>query len=232
MNADVGALLAELEAANGPAATQFDDGPGLGGELTILPSAFNPPTLAHADLLFRALEGRAGAPVALLTTRNVDKGLYGATLTERVRMLQALRGDWPELRIAVSNQARIIDQAVSLRRSFPGAGEFTFVVGFDTLERLFAPRYYDDMEAELAPFFEHSRVIASNRGAISVEDVVRWVDEHAGRFGPRIGVVELGAHPASLSSTAARAELAGGGAHTFVPEAVREYIERAGLYHP
>jgi nicotinic acid mononucleotide adenylyltransferase len=148
-------------------------------------------------------------------------------------MLLALRGDWPELAIVASNQARIIDQARALTTSFekePDALTLRFVVGFDTLERLFAARYYTDMDTELAPFFESSRVIASNRADVSTADVQAWIHKHAGPYEACIDVVEIDEFPASLSSSQARDAFAANATTVSVPAVVGEYIRRHGLY--
>ncbi len=243
MSSDIGARLAALDRRETPWAVRFEDGPVFSDDLVVLPSAFNPPTLAHQHLLERAaltpdpspksgrgeVAERNPKPVALLTTRNVDKGLHGATLLQRVEMLLGMQADWPELAVAVSNQARIIDQAESLRAAFGTGLRLNFVVGFDTLERLFAPRYYTDMESELAPFFEHSRVIAANRAHVGAEAVQEWIAGNAGPFASGIDVIEIDDEPASMSSTAARERVSAGGGE-MLPEAVHRYIERHGLY--
>jgi nicotinamide-nucleotide adenylyltransferase len=218
-----------------PAATarQFDDGPRIAGSLVVLPSAFNPPTLAHQHLLERAAEFAGARPAALLTTRNVDKAIHGASLAQRIEMLLALRRELPELAVLACNQARIMDQAPALRKSFEqGVAELDlrFIVGFDTLERLFAPRYYTDMEAELTPFFERCRVIAANRAGMSADDVVTWVSENAGSFAPRIDILEIDPYAASLSSSDVRESVQSGGEAETVPGVVQEYIEAQGLY--
>ena len=230
--------LESLDRSPGRAAMRFDAGPPLGAHAVVLPSAFNPPTLAHLELLGAApLSGRLltsdsplAARIALLTTKNVDKGLHGASLAHRVGMLLALRADSPGLAVVASNQARIMDQATSLEETF-GPLELMFVVGFDTLERLFAPRYYSDMERELAPFFERNRVLAANRGRTAADDVARWIEKHAGPFVDRITVLEIDEYPASLSSTQVREAVAAGDSpHPAVSPAVRRYIEEHGLY--
>ncbi len=139
MTEELAVRLERLDAAARPAAERFDAGGPLGRTAAVLPSAFNPPTHAHQHLLERALEtfGISSA-IALLTTRNVDKGLHGAPLADRVGMLLALGEAFPGLAVMAANQARIIDQAVALALLLPGV-ELDFVVGFDTLERLFAP---------------------------------------------------------------------------------------------
>lgn len=234
MDEGIARALQALDAQPAAAARQFDDGPRVAGCLVVLPSAFNPPTLAHQHLLERAAEFSGGArPVALLTTRNVDKGIHGASLAERVEMLLALQREIPELAVVACNQARIMDQAPALRGSFeqPGTAlDLRFVVGFDTLERLFAPRYYSDMVAELTPFFEQCRVIAANRAGMSAEEVRSWVSENAGRFGPRIHILEIDPFAASLSSSDVRESVQAGGAAETVPGAVQDYIEKHGLY--
>ena len=248
MNANIVAGLVALDAARAPSACRFDEGLPFGSHAVVLPSAFNPPTLAHQHLLERAVsspspasvarrergpggEGHARqpAPIALLTTRNVDKGLYGATLADRVGMLLALRSEWPALAVVASNQARIIDQAESLTAAF-GFETLTFVVGFDTLERLFAPRYYTNMERELAPFFERHRVLAANRGNVSAERVADWIAGNAGSFADRVSALEIDEFPATLSSTQVRDALSEADDHPALSRAVRQYIREHGLY--
>ena len=230
MNPDVRERLKALDHIPHPAAIRFDDGPAFDGTAAVLPSAYNPPTLAHQHLLERALE-EFGIPhaLSLLTTRNVDKGVDGAGLADRIGMLLSLAEEWSQLAVAASNQARIIDQAQALINAFPGT-EFDFIVGFDTLERLFAERYYTDMWSELAPFFERHRVLAANRGAVEAREVAAWIEEHAGRFRERILPLEIDEFPASLSSTRVREALATGNDQLHLPGPVLRYIEQHALY--
>lgn len=230
MTSEIQDALARLESDPTPSAVRFDDSAPLSGSVAVLPSAFNPPTLAHQHLLERALSAFGlGTAVALLTTRNVDKGIHGASLADRVGMLLSMSPDWPQLAVLASNQARIIDQAIALTTTFPGV-ELDFVVGFDTLERLFAPRYYQDMDAELAPFFQRHRVLAANRGAVEAAHVQEWIEANAGRFAERIQLLEIDEFPASLSSSHVRAALANGHDELHLPPTVRTYIETHNLY--
>lgn len=222
--------LASLHAEPSPAVARFDDGPALGHTVVVLPSAFNPPTVAHLELMFVATQyAAATGSLALLTTRNVDKGIYGAGLADRVRMLIAAREDGGDFAIGASNQARIMDQAEALRRAFPRT-DFHFVVGFDTLERLFAPRYYTDMERELRDFFGRHRVFAANRGATGPQEVADWIQGNAGRFGDAVEVLEIDASAARMSSTDARDRAARGEPAEELTAAVSAYIRKAGLY--
>lgn len=223
-------LLEAVLESGGPTAVRFDEGRPFSNRLAVLPSAFNPPTVAHLALLevARSLPG-AGAACALLTTRNVDKGLTGAAFADRVGMLLAVNEAHHWLGVVATNQARIIDQEAALAVAFPGV-EFDFVVGYDTLVRLFDPRYYSAMDDELAPFFERARVIALNRGEAGTAAVRAFVEREAAHFAERIVVAELDAHPASLSSTLARAAFREGSSTTAVPPAVARYIEEHQLY--
>jgi nicotinamide-nucleotide adenylyltransferase len=226
---DVVRELDALDAEREPSVRRFDSGGELRSRVAVLPSAFNPPTTAHLGLLelAGALPGVHGI-AALLSTRNVDKGLFGATLPDRVGMLLAVREQLPSLVVFASNAARIADQAVALRRAFPAVA-FDFVVGHDTLVRLFDARYYDDMAGMLADFFAHHRVIATNRGGASLAEVESFLREPVVRpFRAGILVCELDEARASLSSTAVR----NGHEHAIeaVAPPVARYIAEHGLY--
>jgi nicotinic acid mononucleotide adenylyltransferase len=226
---DIEARLAAINETEHPVVERFDAGAPLKGRLAFLPSAFNPPTIGHLRLLeaARALDG-VDAVTAMLTTRNVAKGIYGAGLADRVGMLLALHRHWPVFAVTAANAARIMDQAEALSRA-TGAGGVDAIVGFDTLERLFDPQYYSDMERELTGFFERHRVIAANRGRETAERVTEWVERNAGPFGSRILVREIDEEASLVSSTDAR-NLAENPEDMPVAPPVREYIERRGLY--
>jgi len=229
---DIGSRLDQLDASEAPAALRLDEPHPLAGRIAILPSAFNPPTSAHVALLDVATSAvDAVAPAALLSTKNVDKGLHGASLAQRIEMLLALKSSRPALAVLATNAARIADQARALRGAHPSA-EFDFVVGFDTLVRLFAPRYYDgDMAAQLETFFAHHGVVAANRGEAGVDVLHSYIEtEVPSEFRARIIVRRLDDHPASLSSTLARDEAARSGRPLAVPPEVADYIERHRLY--
>jgi nicotinamide-nucleotide adenylyltransferase len=228
---EIAASLEALDADPQPAARRFDPGAPFAARVAVLPSAYNPPTIAHVHLLDAGREAAgADSAAALLTTRNVAKGVLGASLAQRVEMLLALHFERPEIAVMACNAARIIDQARALRRSYDGV-EFDFIVGYDTLVRLFDRQYYTDMESELAGFFARHRVVATNRAEAGIAEVARFVQSVAGAFRDRIIVTEIDDQPAGLSSSAARADVPGGSALEAVPEAVHDYIATHRLYH-
>lgn len=228
---EIAARLATLDASPTPLAARLDDGAPFGRRAVVLPSAFNPPTIAHLHLLDVAREAAgADSAVALLTTRNVAKEVFGADLTHRIGMLLALRGTEPNLGVMAASVARIADQGIALRAAFPGT-EFDFVMGYDTLVRLFHSSYYTDMPAELAAFFAHHRVVATNRAEATLDVVRALLDEPYVRpFADRIIVAQADEHPASLSSTGAREEIRRREGSGTIAAPVLAYIHEHGLY--
>lgn len=197
----------------------------------MLPAAFNPPTLAHLHLLdLAAREPGVQLAAALLSTRNVDKDVHGATLAQRLEMLLALDAAQP-FAVVATNQARLVDQSRALVSSFPGT-ECDFVVGYDTLVRLFDQRYYTDMATELAPFFERHRLIATNRAPHPLDEVRHFVENHplATEHAARILLRELADESASYSSTASRTHAAYGEELPQLPPQVAMYVRAHGLY--
>ena len=222
--------LHELEATPTPAVRRFDAGAQPSAGFVVLPSAFNPPTLAHLALLALGAEATGTQPAAMLTTKNVAKGIHGASLPHRVGMLLAAHETHTDLAVLVANAARFVDQAVALRLSFPRA-QVDFVAGYDTLVRIFDPGYYTDMESELEAFFAAHRLVVTNRGDVTMDEVDRLVASDPVRpFAARILVCELDARMAAMSSTGAR-DAAPGDAHDdHVPEPVARYIRTHRLY--
>ncbi len=223
--------LAKLHESAGFRAARFDAGEPFAGRVAVLPSAFNPPTRAHLGLLdiARATEGITGT-AALLTTNNVDKSLFGAPLSHRVGMLLAAHEENPGLAVLGTNAARLVDQGEALAIAFSGI-MFDFVVGFDTLIRVFDAKYYEDMPRTLDRFFERHRLIATNRAQATVEAVQDYLREPLVRdFGHRIVVRELDAGHAALSSTQARAAHSSGEDSDALTPAVAAYIREHRLY--
>lgn len=226
---DLPSRIRILELSAVPMVVRFDDAAPLTGPVAVLPSAFNPPTRAHLHLLASSAERLGATQAALLTTRNVAKGVTGASHVQRMEMLLAAKAATPSLAVLAANQARIIDQAATLRQTFPMA-TFAFVLGHDTLVRLFDRSYYSNMAAELASFFEHHTLLVTNRARHSIAEVEAFVAAQASEFADRITPLEIDGHHASLSSTSARGHAAAGeDAPSLTPE-VAEYVRTHGLY--
>jgi nicotinic acid mononucleotide adenylyltransferase len=178
--------------------------------------------------------GRCGSDevLLLLAKVNVEKGLFGAPLEARLLMLEALAGTRPTWSAAAANRARFVDKAEALRPLYPDRTDLRFVVGYDTLVRLFDPRFYGDMPSELDRLFGSSRFLAVNRGEQDPAAVRRLLDGPEARaYRDRFEVLELDPRHAAMSSSEARERLRGGEAvGDLVPEAVEGMIGRMGLY--
>lgn len=229
--AQIAVQLAELHESPGFRAARFDEGEPFAGRVAVLPSAFNPPTRAHLALADLALETEGiTQAAAMLTTNNVDKGLFGAPLSHRMGMLLAANEADRRFAVLGTNAARLIDQGDALTVTFPGIG-FDFVVGFDTLVRVFDHKYYEDMAGTLTRFFNRHRLIATNRAQMTIDAVADYLEEPIVRdFATRIVTRELRPEHAALSSTQARtAHQQGNDSDALTPE-IAEYIRRNGLY--
>lgn len=124
--------------------------------------------------------------------------------------------------------------------------ELTFIVGIDTLERLFAPRYYlseEDMHQRLSQFLspdgDNCRVICARRAtpgldSISEEEIERKVREAAKDFidSNRIALVDIAYDVRSLSSSETRAAILAAPPHwtTMVTPLIADYITKHDLY--
>ena len=145
--------------------------------------SFNPPTRGHMSIVLSALWRpiiNGDAPnsrctrysriLLLLAVQNAEKAPQPASFGDRLAMMlqfardihSAARGNdlsiFP-VEVGVIKHARFLDKATALRKAYPETGEIVFLAGFDTLIRLFDPKYYGGTLAPLAPFFENGNSI-------------------------------------------------------------------------
>lgn len=204
-----------------------------GTALGVLSASFNPPTRAHLRMVELAAATFGLDEVLLLLAKtNVDKAVYGAALEARMAMLEALAVPGTPYSLALVNRARFVDKLKALRPHYPRGTELRFVVGYDTLVRLFDRKYYSDMEAELEPMFSSCRFVAVNRGDDDLETVRSFLGRtECRRFAARIDTLLLEPHFAAMSSSLARERLLKGeSVDGLVPEEVKRVIQRLGLY--
>ncbi|MFQ5342133.1 MAG: nicotinamide-nucleotide amidohydrolase family protein [Anaerolineae bacterium] len=178
----------------------------IGRRLGVLSSAFNPLTSAHVRMARLAMQEYRLAEVMLeLSKVNVDKRVYGASLAERLWMLERFVEGRPRFSVAMCSHARFIDKARAIRAAVADDIDLYFIVGYDTLVRVFDPKYYHNLSAELGELFDQSQFIAANRGEHSLADVEEFLEQPAYRsFTNKIHLIELDAFHASLSSTQVR----------------------------
>ncbi len=183
-----------------------------GGHLLCLSASFNPLTLAHVWLIQEASRISPPDEVLLLLARaNVDKVVAGLPLERRLSLLESFVESRPAWSVAAVSHGRFVDKTEAIFQHYPEGTRLVFIVGFDTLVRLFDPKYYPDREASLSTLFGASQFIAANRAPDPPEAVTDFLARpDVAPYEHRIRVIQLPADVAAISATAVRARLARG----------------------
>ncbi|MDE2888993.1 MAG: nicotinate-nicotinamide nucleotide adenylyltransferase [Gemmatimonadota bacterium] len=204
-----------------------------GGNLVVMDASFNPMTVAHEAMLKRAAETCGAAEALLLLSHaNVDKAIYGAPLAQRLAMLEHYAGPYPNVSVAGCSHARFVDKASALRPLYPKSTGLFFVVGYDTLLRLFDRRYYTNMPNELSALFDVAHIVAANRDNIDPNAIRRLKtgSEYAA-FADRIHFIALERVYSRISSTAVRTlKEKGNYIGHLVPSRIADAIAALDLY--
>lgn len=141
------------------------------GKLGVFSASFNPPTIAHVEMVRKAQEiFHLDEVLLLVSPRNADKISYEATLEERLWMLlqmckgekvveskQKIESKQPaaccllpvdKISLGVCSHPYFTDMTQAIRACYPQETEIYFVVGYDTFERIldkegkYYPHYY------------------------------------------------------------------------------------------
>ena len=168
----------------------------------VLDAAFNPPTTAHWALAQESARVANAETILLqLAVTNVDKGIEGADLGQRLLMLEAISNSDGRTGVSICSHARFVDKAAALARISPKT-RFIFAIGFDTLVRLVDPKYYQDMEADLEALFGIADFAVANRGDRDMSDLEGYLDNPALRsYENNIHQVILAQSLANISSS-------------------------------
>ncbi|KAF3389553.1 hypothetical protein F1880_003186 [Penicillium rolfsii] len=134
--------------------------------LYVLDSSFNPPTCAHLRIASSALleqPGPGSRLLLVLATQNADKLPKPAPFEDRLAMMELFAHDvrshlaardpsvsassiehLPPVDIAVTKKPYFIDKAAVIEASdhYPPPVEQVHLIGYDTLIRIFNPKYY------------------------------------------------------------------------------------------
>ena len=201
--------------------------------LGVLSGSFNPPTNAHVELLRRAQVAYSlDECMFLLAIANVDKPIFGAPLEHRLLMMCILARGHPNWSVALSSHGRFVDKAQAIIHTYPTPFDLFFIVGYDTLVRIFDPKYYTDPNRELQMLFEHAQLIVANREPYAVKDIHSFMKHPlCAPFVKRIHILELPECFASMSSTTVREVLkSGGDIVNMVPHQIAQMIRTFNLY--
>ena len=199
----------------------------------VFPSSFNPITKGHMEILQRAAEIKAFKEILLvLDTQAMDKENFGATLVDRLLMVQGLFEDHPSFSIGVSNRGLFLTKAESLKEIYPRGMDITFIVGYDTLERVFDTKYYEDREGALDQLFGSCTFMVVNRekqGKEALQQLMASAENR--RFKGKVHFFEIPNHLARVSSNQVRQSLLEGKSIArLVPTQIGEFIEKVKLY--
>ncbi|KAF8632263.1 hypothetical protein AX15_002008 [Amanita polypyramis BW_CC] len=240
--------------------------------MSVLDSSFNPPTLAHLALANSRPPGDDrdyDARLLLLSVRNADKTLKpgDASYIQRLEMMRLLSDHITttpnNVAVAIVNEPTFVGKSTQLlsflKQRFTNMADsdniycpsvqLTFVLGFDTLERLFAPRYYGSAEQMLlalrnffspAPVGEDCYVVCANRAAkvqtehpnpgSDLSDFMQYAQEFIDSG--RIVMVDIGVSHSTYSSTAVRNAIKSEdpGWKSYVTDSIAQYIIQNNLY--
>jgi nicotinic acid mononucleotide adenylyltransferase len=184
--------------------------------LLVLDSSFNPPTKAHANLLSKALASKPSnyfdASLLLFSTTNADKKLVGASVLQRACMMELMAASSKIINIAVgfTPHAKFVDKAKAIESWFQNPVELVFILGYDTIIRLFDPKYYNSIPVKdaLASFFENHKLVCADRKGSTGDDDQKFWNRIKNDYNPDlITRIQLDQDTAAISSTMARSLL-------------------------
>lgn len=212
-----------------------------GVRLGVFASSFNPPTIAHVELLRRASEAfLLDETLALAGQTNADKINYECSLEDRVAMMELAFAGNAHTSIGLSSHAFYVDMIDALRRVYSPQTDLHFIVGFDTFERVvdlddrYTRRYHRNpggrIEA-LEYLFAQSSFIVAARAGIGLDSLKVLVEREP--IIPRDRVLYLDFPPdlGELSSTEVRKRSSAGEAIAgLVPADVEQFITLHGTY--
>ena len=171
----------------------------------ILPSSFNPPTMAHLGLANAAKAHLQLDEVVLsLGKVIVDKQLTGLTPADRLLALCAVSRKRDDLSIAIASCGLYVDMGQAYQREYPGAALY-FLMGFDKIEQIFDPRYYQDRDASLRALFATSNIAVASRGDHGQEALRALLDKPENQpFASQVSHLPLDPTLSEISSTQVR----------------------------
>ncbi len=201
--------------------------PGGAQRLGVLGGAYNPITLAHLTIA-DAVVNHLGIHEVLFCLPQIPphKSIFGATLEQRLAMMQLALEDRPYATVGLSTHGLFIDISHALCDLYPPQTEVFFITGRDAAERILTWDY-DDAEAALRQMFTAFQLIVCDRdGAFALPD-----DPLLLPYRPRIHRCAVELHIDHISSTDVRQHLQQGRAiDSLVPAAVADYIRQHRLY--
>ena len=204
-----------------------------GRRLGIFSGSFNPLTVAHIKMIEAAQEQYDLDEILLILARaNVDKGVFGLSLADRLLMLKEYTANQETFSVAACSHGKFIEKIEALKPAYPSGTHFSFIVGYDTFIRLFDPKYYTDLHGALEALFDQCRFIVANRHEYDGDSVRRVMTApDYRRYAGGIDLIELPDFYAEISSTDIRAQIqAGNSVDHLVPLEVQGFLKAVQAY--
>ena len=176
-------------------------------KIGIFSASFNPLTIAHSKMMQVAQQKfRLDEIILLLAKNNVDKSVFGFSLIDRLQMMAAYANPLDDYSVALTSHGRFIDKIKALKHELPVSNEYTFIIGYDTLIRIFDPKYYDNQQTALAQLFGQCRLIVANRQTFNRDEIADFLVDWP-TFSPLVDIVTLDDFYTEISSTEIRQRL-------------------------
>lgn len=207
-------LVEQFVPASEPTIAIIKHGKTVGKRLGIFSSSFNPPTIAHLELMRRARnEFSLDEILALAGRANADKTSYDCSLEDRVSMLSLALEDFPEASIGLSSHAFYADMIDAISRVYPHGTDLHFIVGFDTFERVLDPqdrytkryhRLFSGRAEALDYVLTRSQFIVAGRASAGLQDLEELLRRESEPTRDRIHFLDFPADLGEVSSTDVR----------------------------
>jgi nicotinate-nucleotide adenylyltransferase len=213
-----------------------------GPRLGVFAASFNPPTVAHVELIRCAsAEFSLDETLALASRVNADKVAYECSLEDRIAMLRLAFEGEPRVSIGLSSHAFYVDMVEAIRSIYPPQTDLHFIVGFDTFERVidldgrYTSRYHlrfaSRVEA-LEYLFARSRFIVAARAGAGRRQIELLLKREPAVPPERTLYLDFPADLGEVSATQIRGRCRSGEPITgLVPASVERYIHQRGLYN-
>lgn len=199
-----------------------------GKKLGIFSGSFNPFTLAHSKMVEIANQCfELDEFLLLIAKANVDKDVFGLPIEARLLTLKLHTKNQSYISLGISSHGRYIDKITALKQIYPKQTDFYFVIGYDTLVRIFDPKYYNDIHEDLNTLFSECKFIVANRKDVSIEDIKQFLNQPALRsYQQFIEYISLPKYYANLSSTDIRNRIqAGDNISQLVPPSIANFLD-------
>jgi nicotinate (nicotinamide) nucleotide adenylyltransferase len=242
MDADqVKGIIENVDTSASPQIKVIKRGSATGPRLGVFASSFNPPTIAHIELIQRAARALSLDEIlALAGKTNADKLDYECSLEDRLAMLALAFAAHPNVSIGLSSHAFYVDMIDALRRAYPAQTDLHFIVGFDTFERVldvdgrYTERYHRQFTGRteaLGYLFANSSLIVAGRSGAGLQSVALLVEREPAVPGDRVSYLDFPADLGELSATEVRKRRREGQSISqLVPATVEAYVCEHGLY--